>query len=212
MNCSELELVLEQNGLEPLPDAVRAHVAGCSDCKNLVGDFMAIVRAAEKLPAEVDPPEQLWVSLRAQLAAEGIIREPVVHEKASWWESLGAFLRPRTLATAAVGFLIIAAGALQLWRTQGPIKGVPPAYAETVALLDTQEKDVANMVLASASASPVDISLRDNLQIVDKFIADCEQRVRQMPDDEVAREYLSGAYQQKADLLSAMMERNGGGD
>jgi hypothetical protein len=58
----------------------------------------------------------------------------------------------------------------------------------------------------------VDASLNDNLEIVNKFIADCELRVRQEPGDEVAREYLSGAYQQKAELLSTIMERAGGGD
>jgi hypothetical protein len=55
----------------------------------------------------------------------------------------------------------------------------------------------------------VDVSLRQNLDIVDHFIADCEQRVKEEPRDDLAREYLSGAYQQKAELLSAMMERRG---
>jgi hypothetical protein len=49
------------------------------------------------------------------------------------------------------------------------------------------------------------------LDIVDNFIADCEQRVKEQPQDDLAREYLSGAYQQKAELLSALMERGGSG-
>jgi hypothetical protein len=60
-----------------------------------------------------------------------------------------------------------------------------------------------------ASTSPVDASLRENLQKVDDFIADCERRVKEEPQDDLAREYLSGAYQQKAELLSAMMDRGG---
>jgi hypothetical protein len=32
------------------------------------------------------------------------------------------------------------------------------------------------------------------------------------PQDELAREYLFGAYRQKAQLLSAMMERGGSGN
>jgi hypothetical protein len=62
------------------------------------------------------------------------------------------------------------------------------------------------------SSSEVDVSLRQNLDIVDKFIADCEQRVKEEPRDDLTREYLSGAYQQKAELLSAMMERGGSGN
>jgi len=55
----------------------------------------------------------------------------------------------------------------------------------------------------------VDTSFRQNLQRVDDFIADCEHRVSVAPQDELAREYLSNAYQQKAELLSAMMDREG---
>jgi len=58
----------------------------------------------------------------------------------------------------------------------------------------------------------MDVSLRQNLDIVDKFIVDCEQRVKEQPQDELTREYLSGAYQQKAELISAMMDRGGSGN
>jgi len=49
--------------------------------------------------------------------------------------------------------------------------------------------------------------LRDNLKKVNEFIAECERRLKEQPQDELTREYLSAAYQQKAELLSAMIER-----
>jgi hypothetical protein len=55
----------------------------------------------------------------------------------------------------------------------------------------------------------VDTSFRQNLQTVDEFISECERRLKEEPQDELAREYLSRAYQQKAELLSAMMEQAG---
>jgi hypothetical protein len=58
-----------------------------------------------------------------------------------------------------------------------------------------------------ASTSPVDASLRDNLKKVNEFIADCERHLKEQPQDELTREYLSAAYRQKAELLSAMIER-----
>jgi len=84
-------------------------------------------------------------------------------------------------------------------------------YASTVTALSQQEHDLANMELASTGEenSAVDASLRQNLQQVNEFIADCERRVREEPSDELAREYLTNAYQQKAQLLSAMMDRGG---
>jgi hypothetical protein len=55
-------------------------------------------------------------------------------------------------------------------------------------------------------------SLRKNLDIVDNFIAMCEKSVREEPENDVAREYLYGAYQQKAELLAMMVERGALGD
>src|SRR4029077_951308 len=51
-------------------------------------------------------------------------------------------------------------------------------------------------------------TIRRNLNIVDKFIAMCEKDVRDQLENEMAREYLYGAYEQKAELLSTAMDRN----
>lgn len=209
MKCKELELVLEQEGLEPLPLDARTHLADCPACQGLLADLAAIVDTARELPAEVEPPQRLWVSLRARLAAEGIILD---RGKGYWWDFFAVFLRRPALATATVGLVLALAAALEIYEPPAPPQPIPPAYAETAAMLATQEKGVAHIARARATNSPVDASLSDNLEIVNKFIADCELRVRQEPGDEIARDYLSGAYQQKAELLSAMMERNGGGD
>jgi hypothetical protein len=75
--------------------------------------------------------------------------------------------------------------------------------------LDNDEAHLPAIQLAGSSG--VDVSLRQNLDIVDKFIIDCEQRIKQQPHDDLAREYLTGAYQQKAELISVMMERGGSG-
>jgi hypothetical protein len=53
----------------------------------------------------------------------------------------------------------------------------------------------------------VDTSLRQNLASLNQFIEDCRRRLKDDPNDELAREYLSVAYQQKAELLSAMLDR-----
>jgi hypothetical protein len=219
MLCKDVEIVVEQEGLAPLPEAARAHVASCSHCQGFVGDLAAIVSVAKELPAEVEPPARVWLSLHAQLELEGIIKTPVVPahgERSFWWHGFNDLFRSRALATAAVGLLIVAAGALQLRQppeapletnasVAGPVWQIP--FAQTAKVLNEQEIDLRNMQLASTSA--VDTSFRQNLQQVDDFIADCERRVRSAPQDDLAREYLSNAYQQKAELLSAMMDRGG---
>jgi hypothetical protein len=219
MQCRDVEFAVEQEGLAPLPEAARAHVASCSRCQGFVADLETIVSAANELPAEVEPPARVWISLRAQLEVEGIIKAPVVAvggEGSTWWHGFNDLFRSRVLATATVGLLIVMAGVLQLrqppngsseipLRIAGPALQIP--FAQTAKVLNEQEIDLTNMQLASSTA--VDASFRQNLKQVDDFIADCERRVSAEPQDDLAREYLSNAYQQKAELLSAMMDRGG---
>ena len=209
MLCKELELVLEQEGWTPLPEPARAHVAHCSSCQNLVEDLSAIVATAHMLPAEVEPPLRVWASVRAQLEREGIIEDQAAAQHMSWWHGFSELFRRRVLATAAVGLLIIVAAGIQLQtpQTDSPLADNGNAYDVTASALDQDEAHLPPVQLANTST--VVVSLRQNLDIVDNFIADCERRVKDQPQDDLTREYLSGAYRQKAELLSALMERGG---
>jgi hypothetical protein len=224
MQCKEVEVVVEHEGLAPLPEAARAHVAGCKHCQDFVSDLAAIVSVAQELPAEVEPPARIWLSLRAQLHQEGIIKEPLAvpaTEHSSWWHGFGDLFRSRTFATVTVGLLIVAAGIVQLRQPFEPPPSGPDIartssvpqwqipFQKTVMALHDQEVDLRNMQLAgtSPSASPVDDSFKQNLQQVDQFIAECERHLNEAPQDDLARDYLADAYQQKADLLSAMLDR-----
>src|ERR1700691_1359704 len=113
MQCKEVEVVLEQEGWTPLPEAARDHLAGCRACQNLVEDLTAIVATAHLLPAEVEPPARVWVSLRVQLEKEGIIKLAAA-EHNSWWHGFSDLFRSRILATGVVGAMVIAAVALQI--------------------------------------------------------------------------------------------------
>ena len=220
MQCKDVEAVIEQEGLAPLPKEVNTHLAQCRECRNYIADLTSIVDVARKMPSEIAPPERIWISLRAQLEREGIIREPFLvpaAERISWWHGFSDLFRSRALATATVGMLILFAGLLQLRNESGSGNSAPAPlqaaaiasepFAATRIVLDEQEPVARGIILASTS--PVDTSLRENLQKVDDFIADCERRLKDAPQDELAREYLSNAYQQKAELLSAMMDRGG---
>jgi len=218
MQCKEIEAVLENEGLSPLPEAARAHVASCHACRTLVEDFSAILAVAEQLPPEVEPPTRVWVALRNQLEAEGIIKSPAqIAERAhaSWWESLSRMLHGRALATAVVGLAIVAAAVVQIERvpekgpstTPAPISATEP-FSDTAQTLRLEEQSLPMVQQADFSnQNRVDASLRQNLAALNQFIEDCRRRLKDHPNDELAREYLSVAYQQKAELLSAMLDR-----
>lgn len=212
MQCKDVEEVLEHEGLAPLPEAAREHVAACPHCQGFIADLETIVFAAQEIPAEVEPPAHVWVSLRNQLEREGLIRDSLAvpaAEPLPWWRGFGEFLRSRTFAAASVGLLIAALAILQLRQlpvgNQPVAPPTPPSIADTVASLNKQELDLRNMHLAGTT--PVDAALEQNLQQIDDFIADCERHLKQEPQDELAREYLYSAYEQKAELLSAMLDR-----
>jgi hypothetical protein len=127
----------------------------------------------------------------------------------AWWQGFSELFRSRALATVTVGFVIIAAVVIQLpRRVLAPIAS-PSAYGEVALSLNQDERGVLT-TLPSVDNSTLDVSLRQNLEIVDNFIADCEERLKEQPGDDFSRDYLNGAYQQKAELLSVMMEREGG--
>lgn len=216
MQCKDIEAVLENEGLSPLPEGARTHVASCSACRNLVADFSAILAVAEKLPAEVEPPTRVWVALKNQLEVEGIIKTPArvpAATQSSWWENFSNILSGRAVATVVVGLVIVVAGIVQV-RTNptGPIKSATivsaEPFADTALTLSQEEKNLPMVQPAGLSTQDtVDTSLRQNLASLNQFIEDCRHRLKEDPNDELAREYLSVAYQQKAELLSAMLDR-----
>ena len=213
MQCRELEVFFEEEGLAPLSAAARQHLSECHACKHFFDDVTGMVALAHQLPAELDPPEHIWISIRNELVREGTIRG-VSGDRVPWWQSFAELFRNRTLATAAVAMVMIVVAFLLGSQPRDQVRQVRQAqedpYASTVTALSQQEHDLANMQLASTGEnSAVDASLRQNLEQVNEFIADCERRVREEPSDELAREYLTNAYQQKAQLLSAMMDRGG---
>ncbi len=271
MQCKELEAVLESEGLSPLPLEAREHLAGCSHCQDLFADLSTIVVAAKSVPAEIAPPDRVWVSIRAQLEAEGIIRDTVLvasPSPAPWWSRFAEFFRPRALATAAAALFFVAGSVYvvdhhsyntpsstnttavpkpvptQVGQTpaispepglvtpvanpktaakHNEIAGVPvspqprPSSAElrrspseeaylggSAAVLAQTEDSLPRTGLTNNAA--VDASLRQNLRTLNEFIAECESRLKQNPQDQLTREYLNMAYQQKAELLTAMMD------
>jgi hypothetical protein len=212
MQCRDVEQVVEQEGLAPLPEVVRGHVDSCPRCQGYLADLETIVSTARSLPAESEPPARVWVAIRARLASEGVIKEPTAAPKAataSWWDGFGQFFRTRAFATVTVGALLGAAAMVQV-RYPGVGPTVPGDDSlhfieQTRRVVNDTEIDLRNMHLTSTS--PVDAALEQNLGQINDFIADCERHLKAAPQDELAREYLADAYQQKAELLAAMMDR-----
>jgi hypothetical protein len=223
MGCNEFhnQLVSWMEG-ERSAEA-RAHLATCADCRALITDLDAIRQRAHAWGAdEVAPPERLWVSLRARLEAEGLIRRDAAGEaapkraktKRGWFAGIFDVVPRPVLAGAYLAALIGASIALTGTSTRQLdearwMNGTRDTTGALSADLQNAERDTVSAI--GQSDPVVAASLHDNLAIVDNYIALCEKSVREDPENEIARDYLYEAYEQKADLLAQMTERGVGG-
>jgi hypothetical protein len=222
MHCEQFAEVLAEQIDGPLPLEARAHLDACTQCRWLQEDLQTVAVAAREWGAdEPAPPPSVWAAIEARLQAEGLIAQPALPSPASpqgWFSNWWNFAARLELAGAYVLLLLVAAGiagyqiapvtdTASLDRPAATVQEYHPALDGLGPALD------GNMKRAVASLSPdygdaLALSLQQNMQIVDNFIAVCEKKVRENPEDALAREYLYGAYQQKADLLDVALDRS----
>ncbi len=218
MQCEQFEQIFEQQEYEGLPKPALAHIEECEACRSLALDLGAIHDAAMEMGADgIAPPDRIWISLRNQLEAEGVIREPVAAPQSTrlgWWS---AFQRP-AVAGAFLTLILVAAVTITYKQDFSQVAGrrqfalqqeiSPVPSAETVFRQELMT--VGNDAIPGFEKRDAEVadSIRRNLGVVDNFIAMCEKSVREQPDNEMAREYLYGAYQEKADLLATATSRS----
>ena len=186
----------------------QAHLRGCPKCRGVVGDLDAIRQTASSMgDADVAPPDRIWILLRSQLEQEGLIpadRHRWADTVKGWFEEIFAAV-PRPALAGAYLVALIAVGLALAGPGYRRSDGAQVSTRPLTAQLDTDEQHAISFV---ADSDPVvAASLRKNLAIVDNYIALCEKSVQEEPENEIARDYLYGAYQQKADLLAQMTER-----
>jgi hypothetical protein len=222
MQCEQFEQILVQQDEGALTNTALSHMESCEACRALSADFGTIHEMALELGAEgIAPPERVWVSLRNQLEAEGLIRGPQTASPSAdgagrgWW---AAFQRP-AFAGAFLGLVLAGACLIGYW-SNAPQSATqysqltPQQETSSVPTADSVFKEEVLTVGSDSFAgvqrqdTAVTDSIRRNLQIVDNFIAICEKSVREQPDNQMAKEYLYGAYQQKAELLATATSRS----
>jgi hypothetical protein len=215
--CNEFLNRLDQWMEGERPSEARAHLRDCPRCRALVGDLETIQHTAQALAIDAEPSPQVWQSLRAQLVEEGLI-----HASGRGWARVVADWLGETFALvprpALAGAYLVALITIGI-AISGPagrhsneaqwIQGTESSTQPLSAQLANAERDTVSSLRETNPV--VTASLHDNLAIVDNYIALCEKSVREDPENEVARDYLYGAYQQKADLLAQISERGDDG-
>ena len=196
---------------ERTPEAA-GHLQSCTRCSTRMADLELIISAAATLP-ELEAPERIWTSLRSELEREGLFRE-----RKSLVERLREMLpaAPRTaLATAAISALAL----LLLMAPDSPLEQVSRQPVDSTSRWNLTR--VHDQLASAEAQQDREVHLRDpevvasyhqNLALVNNLIGECQKKVSEDPNDELSRQYLATAYQQKAELLNALSEREALGD
>ncbi|MFT5680842.1 MAG: hypothetical protein ACI8RZ_001748 [Myxococcota bacterium] len=135
-----------------------------------------LLAALAELPAEIEPPVDLWPSVAVQLPPR----------RRSLW--------PRAALLAAAAALIIATSALTTWWLQPEPPGWEVAMVQASAQLEVE--------LAAMDLDPlIQMRIQDNLDTIDTAIADIHRALRAEPDDPVLFAALTTAHRHRLELL-----------
>jgi hypothetical protein len=208
MTCEDFERVLPE--LEGNQSSEQEqHLRTCSACSGLVSDLNAITENA-RLLQDSEPGPQVWNSLEAALRREGLIR-PQLRIVAGGTRSPRwrfAWLVP--IAAAA----LFGAGLLgihrhvnnQLARQQSGDQPLVPTASAPNLVPSSDEDPVLKLV--STRTPAMRASYESNLRAVEAYIRDAESSVRDNPNDDIAQQYLTNAYEQRAMIYEMAMHRS----
>jgi hypothetical protein len=187
--------------------AFSEHLAGCEACRGALADMEVICAEASLLGSETwEPSPRVWLSLRTQLEREGIVRAPR-------WNLRSIFSQfPRPALSFAYAALLVLAAVLVIPKanhTDPTAWDKEPEITSSAAAYDKQLTSAEGQTMLAWSEPDPEIAaaIKADLSLADEHISLCRQTVREQPQNELARDYLNDAYQQKAELLATMVER-----
>lgn len=192
-----------------------AHAASCDFCQCVLADVQLIRGAGPALAIE-DPPPRVWVNVRLALEQEGII-----HHRAGLlggtWAGLGRMRWPAPVIAVAAAVVMIV-----LFKFPGVLvrPAIQPESAAVAAQTYAEPADLASLRQSiqpleqayQANASMLEPSLKTayqtSLRSLNEEIQECQASMKREPQDDLARQYLSTAYFQKAQLLRSALDYN----
>ena len=192
---------------------VEQHLRVCLPCSIVYKDLLCIRESSRDLDP-VSPPDRLWISLRAQIRAEGLTRE---HR--GFWERLihpgfVSGLRP-ALAATVVTLLLLAASSLLVTRLPHR-QPETPVSSDALALQEVRDAELhyqrAIQALTESSQKRLETLdptlaqiFNDNLATMDYYLKECKEAAETNPDNPLVHRYLLTAYQKKVELLQTIV-------
>lgn len=192
----------------PARRSAMEHVDGCDECRNALETLRRTIEAARQLPRAIEPPPEVWESIRGSIDASKVAVLPAASRShLPWWAS------PRRLAVAAMA-LVVASSAL----TALVLRRSPDVAGEQVtvheASLPREWKAAEAGYLASvselhdqldeqrASLAPATVAtVERTLAVIDSAIAEARGALLRDPANAALADLLASNYRHKVELL-----------
>ena len=217
--CKDVESQLSQMVDGHLPDAaaqatVRAHLESCAACRGVLQDLERLRRSSRAL-GPITPPDHMWIEIAGQLRLGDTPKPadtprramPIARGPLAQWMGLAAAL---LLVTIGAYFFVSPQDSSPApGQSNAASAGSVQAITDELNLAAGHaEKAIAQLeALAKSGGGPLDPAiaktLQDNLQQIDKAIAESRTALAQDPGSEPARESLFEALRRKMVVLQA---------
>jgi hypothetical protein len=205
MNCTEFQNALPDCIDGGAPAEAEGHLKSCVACAELVADLKEIAGQARLLAAD-EPSPGVWSRIEKSLVLEGLVRAAApAPRRALWWGARQNRWAVPAWAGAVAALLLLAFGMNTLRQPTTPPGGV--AVLKPAALVDDDDMKFLAAV-EKRTPSKGAARYKTHLEAVNASIRDAKRSVEQDPRNELARERLIQAYDQKSALYEMAMARS----
>lgn len=182
--------------------ALEEHLRSCARCREDLDDLRAVVARAATL-VSVPPERELWPAVASRIGAPNVARPERGTRRFS-------FTLPQLIA-AGLALMVLSGGMVWLARLGGPQTDFPPLAADTPVrpanfadgAYDDAIADLERMLEAGRGRVDKETLrvLEDNLQAIDRAIAQCREALAADPANAYLNTYLAQARGRKLELL-----------
>ena len=192
----------------PARRAAQDHADECDDCRNALETLRRTIDAARQLPESIEPPMEVWQSIRGSIDAAKVAAFPAApRSRLPWWAS------PRRLAVAATALVMASSALTALVMRRSSVtageqvtvreaslpsewKAAEAGYLASVGELHEQlEEQRANLAPATVA------TVERTLAVIDSAIAEARGALLRDPANAALADLLAANYRQKVELL-----------
>jgi len=218
MNCRDFWKIYEKSGFTP---ELEHHLSECTKCANEMLIEHNIEKFAKNLP-QFNAPDSIWEAVMPYIPQNSI----KTGKEWSLWETISRVVREALIpsqshflkpALTYITVVILTIGAIMYYSTsQLSYEDKSRLQAEAIQKIEKTEQEYLIAIekfttIVDSREDTIDPVLLDLYQrkiaLLDEYIDQCKDAVRQNEYNPVPRRYLALAYKEKVETLREMSEK-----